>query len=102
MMTGIVLNDGQEWKVMRRTGLNGLRDFGMGTKSLEQRIQEESRALVQVFDEMEERPFDPHMMLHNAFSNIICSMIFGERYNNASNPYMYTPCMTSSTARYVA
>jgi hypothetical protein len=78
-LPGVVFNEGQQWKDLRRTMLHSLRDFGMGKKSLEERIQEEARALVKYLDEHEDGPFDPRRMLHNAFSNVIVSIIFGNR-----------------------
>ena len=33
-----------------------MRDFGVGTKTLEQRVQEEARAVMEVMDKSEGRP----------------------------------------------
>ncbi|XP_060221884.1 cytochrome P450 2J3-like isoform X3 [Meriones unguiculatus] len=57
-----------------------LRNFGLGKKSLEQRIQEEAHHLVEVMGEEGGQPFDPHFNINNAVSNIICSITFGERF----------------------
>ncbi|XP_021056169.1 cytochrome P450 2J6-like isoform X4 [Mus pahari] len=77
---GLIFSSGQIWKEQRRFALMTLRNFGLGKKSLEQRIQEEAHHLVEVIGEEEGQPFDPHFKINNAVSNIICSITFGERF----------------------
>ncbi|XP_057639862.1 cytochrome P450 2J4-like isoform X1 [Chionomys nivalis] len=77
---GVLFSSGQTWKEQRRFALMTLRNFGLGKKSLEQRIQEEASHLVEVIKEKEGQPFNPHFSINNAVSNIICSITFGERF----------------------
>nr|XP_021514931.1 cytochrome P450 2J6-like [Meriones unguiculatus] len=77
---GIVFSSGQTWKEQRRFALRMFKNFGLGKKSLEQRIQEEALYLVEAIGEEEGQCFDPHFKINNAFSNIICSIVFGKRF----------------------
>uniref|UniRef100_UPI00398F8DA4 cytochrome P450 2D15-like n=1 Tax=Pristiophorus japonicus TaxID=55135 RepID=UPI00398F8DA4 len=71
---------GHWWREQRRFSLLTLRNFGMGKKSLEMRIVEEAGFLNQAFEDEMGLPFDAHFCLTCATSNIICSIIFGDRY----------------------
>ncbi|XP_054996031.1 cytochrome P450 2J2-like [Sorex araneus] len=77
---GLLMSSGQTWKEQRRFTLTTLRNFGLGKKSLEERIQEEAYYLIQLIKEENGKPFDPHFKINNAVSNIICSITFGERF----------------------
>ncbi|KAG8545995.1 hypothetical protein GDO81_019937 [Engystomops pustulosus] len=72
---------GRGWKEHRRFTLSTLRNFGLGKKSMEQRIYDESGYIVEEFKKNKEPLYDPHFVLENAVSNIICSIVFGRRYD---------------------
>ncbi|XP_066494484.1 cytochrome P450 2F2-like [Tiliqua scincoides] len=53
----------------------------MGTKSIEKRIQEEAQCLVQEFHKTGGAPFNPINLVCRAVSNVICAVVFGQRYD---------------------
>ncbi|XP_074775942.1 cytochrome P450 2K4-like [Athene noctua] len=77
---GIAFSHGELWKTMRRFTLSTLRDFGMGRRTVEIRILEEVNSLIRYFESYHGKPFDTKMILNNAVSNVICSILFGERF----------------------
>ncbi|CAH2245821.1 cytochrome P450 2K4-like [Pelobates cultripes] len=77
---GLIFSHGENWKVMRRFALSTLRDFGMGKKSIENKINEESNSLVEVFESYKGKPFDNLMIMNAAVANIIVAILLGNRF----------------------
>uniref|UniRef100_A0A3B3WI37 Uncharacterized protein n=1 Tax=Poecilia mexicana TaxID=48701 RepID=A0A3B3WI37_9TELE len=55
-------------------------DFGMGKKACEDKIIEESQHLTEVFKKQKGKAFDTTQSICYAVSNIICSMVYGSRF----------------------
>ncbi|KAI4890818.1 hypothetical protein NFI96_013994 [Prochilodus magdalenae] len=99
---GIVMATyGHTWRQQRRFALHTLRDFGLGRKTVEERVAEEAHYLVKEMlkqegfdlrallenphphlssEQITGKPFYPIHPFMNAVSNIICSIIFGDRF----------------------
>ncbi|KAJ3600276.1 hypothetical protein NHX12_031262 [Muraenolepis orangiensis] len=65
---------------MRRFATSALKDFGMGKKAIEEKIIEECQHLFEVITKKEGKPFDTDKAVNYAVSNIICSIVYGKRY----------------------
>ncbi|KAK2544197.1 cytochrome P450 2D14 [Columba livia] len=79
---GIVMaRYGHVWKELRRFTLSTLRNFGMGKKSLEERVKEEAGFLCSEISSEEGRPFDLRFLVNNAVCNVICTTIYGKRFD---------------------
>ncbi|XP_078415054.1 cytochrome P450 2K1-like isoform X1 [Cetorhinus maximus] len=78
---GIIFSHGESWKQMRRFTLTTLRDFGMGKKTIEDKIIEETDFLIRMIDSYKGQPFNPTIKLNSAVANIICSIVLGDRFD---------------------
>ncbi|XP_069500544.1 cytochrome P450 2F2-like [Ambystoma mexicanum] len=78
---GIAFSQGSKWKELRRFTLSGLTQFGMGKRSIEERIQEEVQYLVQCFQDTDGSPFNPEFLLSRSVCNIISFILFGDRFD---------------------
>jgi cytochrome P450 len=82
---GLVFSEGQVWREHRRFTLSCLRDFGMGKVVLEHRINDEFEYLLrEIWPPMTSeasRDINPAPTLSRAFGNIICSIIYGTRFD---------------------
>ncbi|XP_041852024.1 cytochrome P450 2D14-like [Melanotaenia boesemani] len=77
---GLIMVDyGSSWRDHRRFALMTL-DFGLGKKSMEDRIHDEIQYTTKTLETSIGKTLSPQVMFHNAASNIICQVLFGKRY----------------------
>ncbi|XP_074471426.1 cytochrome P450 2K1-like [Sebastes fasciatus] len=77
---GVLTSNGDSWKEMRRFALTNLRDFGMGKRASEDKIIEECDHLIEVLKKYKGEAFDTTQPVNYAVSNIICSIVYGSRF----------------------
>ncbi|XP_069918297.1 cytochrome P450 2F5 isoform X6 [Oryctolagus cuniculus] len=77
---GILFSNGQRWRTLRNFTLGALKEFGVGTRTIEERVLEEAVCLLDEFQATAGAPLNPRQLLDNAVANVICSVVFGHRY----------------------
>uniref|UniRef100_UPI003AAC99BE cytochrome P450 2K1-like n=1 Tax=Centroberyx gerrardi TaxID=166262 RepID=UPI003AAC99BE len=98
---GILLANGDSWKEMKRFALTNLRDFGMGKKASEEKIIEESHNLIEVFEKYKGKAFDTTRSVNYAVSNIICSIVYGSRFEYDNPEFTTMVDRTNENGRLV-
>ncbi|KAI7812061.1 cytochrome P450 CYP2X20, partial [Triplophysa rosa] len=71
---------GPSWREHRRFALMTLKNFGLGKRSMEERILEEISHVCTHLEVNAGKSIDPQTLFHNASCDIICSILFGSRY----------------------
>ncbi|KAM4696325.1 cytochrome P450 2G1-like [Rhinophrynus dorsalis] len=96
---GLGFSNGERWRLMRNFTLKTLRNFGMGKKSIEGKIQEEVQCLVEEFRKSAEHPLDPAKMITDAISNILFSIVFGNRFEYKDEKFSKLLAIVEETLR---
>ncbi|XP_077192797.1 cytochrome P450 2F2-like [Paroedura picta] len=85
---GTAFSNGEKWKKLRCFAVQTLREFGMGRRSIEERIQEEALCMVEELAKTKATPIDPTFLIGCAVTNIICSIILGDRFDYKDNKFL--------------
>ncbi|XP_067413346.1 cytochrome P450 2G1-like [Emydura macquarii macquarii] len=85
---GLIFSNGERWQQLRQFSLATLQNFDLGKQSMEKRVQEEARCLVEEFRKTKGSPFDPTFFLSRSVSNVICSIVFGRRFDYADERFL--------------
>ncbi|XP_058038997.1 cytochrome P450 2K6-like isoform X2 [Ahaetulla prasina] len=85
---GLVFARGESWKVMRQFTLSTLREYGMGKRTIEDKITEECSVLMKTMETYAGKPFDVTTILTAAVSNIIVSILLGQRYEYEDTKFL--------------
>ncbi|XP_035250980.1 cytochrome P450 2K1-like [Anguilla anguilla] len=79
---GVLFANGKSWKAMKHFCLGSLRNFGMGKAAGEEVIIKECNHFIEVLEKFKGEPFDVEL-LDASVSNIICTILFGDRFDDA-------------------
>ncbi|XP_029963719.1 cytochrome P450 2F3-like isoform X1 [Salarias fasciatus] len=97
---GLGISNGERWSQLRRFTLTTLRDFGMGRKGMEEWIQEVSSQLIDRIHSINAKPFDPTFFLSCSVSNVICCMVFGERFSYDDDQFLQLLHILANTIKF--
>ncbi|XP_041658208.1 cytochrome P450 2A4-like [Cheilinus undulatus] len=97
---GLGISNGERWRQLRRFTLSTLRDFGMGRKGMEEWIQEESGHLRARINSYKAKPFDPTFLMSCTVSNIICCLVFGERFDYDDKDFLHLLNIIAEVLRF--
>ncbi|XP_061916522.1 cytochrome P450 2F3-like [Entelurus aequoreus] len=99
---GLGISNGERWRQLRRFTLTTLRDFGMGRKGMEEWIQEESQHMRARMDSYKKAPFDPTFLLGCSVSNVVCCLVFGQRFNYEDTDFHQLLAIIKELVMFVA
>ncbi|XP_061477828.1 cytochrome P450 2B4-like [Rhineura floridana] len=86
---GIISRDDNKWRELRRFTLSTLRDFGMGKKTMSEKVQEEARFLMEQFAATKGQAFNPTKNMASSVANVICSVILGTRFDDKDPTFVH-------------
>ncbi|XP_072481803.1 cytochrome P450 2C19-like [Notamacropus eugenii] len=99
---GIGTSNGERWKQIRRFSLMTLRNFGMGKKSIEERVQEEAKHLVEELKKTKGLPCDPTFILGCAPCNVICSVLFQKHFEYKDQKFLYLMKLLNESTKIIS
>ncbi|XP_075179673.1 cytochrome P450 2B1-like [Anomaloglossus baeobatrachus] len=73
-------SDMRRWRELRRFSLSTMRNFGMGRKTIEDRVEEEVLCLVTELKKTKESLVDPQQYFGKAACNVLFAIMFGNRH----------------------
>ncbi|XP_075043076.1 cytochrome P450 2C16-like isoform X2 [Mixophyes fleayi] len=86
---GLSTSNGERWKQLRRFAMITLKNFGIGKRSIEERIQEEAHFLTEEFRKCNGQPLDPTFYFSKAVANVICTVVFGDRFEYEDKSFLH-------------
>ena len=84
---GVAMSSGKQWSQERRFILEVFKEFGVGRSKFEDQIENESSYLIKKIASFNGKQFDPNHTLVNAVANVICSIVFGKRYEYTDSKF---------------
>ena len=84
------MSSGKLWQHQRRFTLNQFRQLGIGKTSFQDKISKETTHLLQKLQASAGKPIDPCRCICYAVSNILCSVVFGKRFDYSDEEFRRT------------
>ena len=84
------MSSGKLWQHQRRFTLNQFRQLGIGKTSFQDKISEETTHLLRELHVCSGKPIDPCRCISYAVSNILCSVVFGKRFDYSDEDFRRT------------
>jgi cytochrome P450 family 2 subfamily J len=79
---GLVFSENEAWREHRRFAISCLKDFGMGKVVLQHTVHDELSYLIRTLEKVgSSGAVDPGTWISRAVANIICSIIYGTRFD---------------------
>ncbi|XP_075771702.1 cytochrome P450 2A13-like [Pelodiscus sinensis] len=99
---GVAFSNGERAKQLRRFSITTLRNFGVGKRGIEERILEEVHFLQEALRGTKGLPFDPTYFLSRSVSNVISSVVFGDRFDYEDKEFLSLLYMITESFRFTA
>ncbi|XP_066205451.1 cytochrome P450 2A13-like [Saccopteryx leptura] len=99
---GVVFSNGERAKQLRRFSIATLRDFGMGKRGIQERIQEEAGFLIEALRSTCSASIDPTFFLSRTVSNVISSIVFGDRFDYEDKEFLSMLSMMQGSFQFTA
>nr|AAA40426.1 testosterone 15-alpha-hydroxylase [Mus musculus]AAA40429.1 testosterone 15-alpha-hydroxylase [Mus musculus] len=99
---GIAFSSGERAKQLRSFSIATLRDFGVGKRGIEERIQEEAGFLIDSFRKTNGAFIDPTFYLSRTVSNVISSIVFGDRFDYEDKEFLSLLRMMLGSLQFTA
>ncbi|XP_075692283.1 cytochrome P450 2A3-like [Rhinoderma darwinii] len=85
------------WRELRRFSLSTMRNFGIGKRNTEDRIQEEALCLVTELRKTKESLVEPRQYISKAACNVLFCIMFGNRHDYEDEELLNVLSLISST-----
>ncbi|MEJ1286029.1 hypothetical protein NN561_017032 [Cricetulus griseus] len=99
---GVAFSPWERSKPLRRFSIATLRDFGMGKRGIEERIQEEADYLLEALQKTNGALIDPTFYLSRTVSNVMSSIVFGNRFDYEDKEFLSLLKMMTESFQFTA